>query len=253
MSRLGGIALLTTWMAGCPSSHGPEDASIADGSIEDAGAACTIDGVSIATADGECSCGEHEFVLAVDAHLRVCSGTEEGEQLVCAVHTCELGHVCSDYVGTPNCMGAKACLVLHDLRSETAEPWRCVYADMTQAVTGDVPGVVCDDAIRRRGLCGVNCPCPDESRCYGPSETHPIGACAPLTAEGGTQGCLGLDDGFDDCEAGEACLRPAAVHDWYSETRFSLGDDVGRPHGACVPIEACEALVAEYPGVWFCA
>jgi len=248
MNNLHALVLVAALIAGCPDSHGRDDASVGDGSIEDAGGLCTRDGVAIATVDGECSCEEHEVGEAVDDNLRVCPGTDEAERFGCAVQTCELGHVCRDYVGagTARCMGAKECLVLHDLRSEPVEPWRCVYADTTRAVTGEVPEVVCDDSIRRRGLCGVNCPCAPGTRCYGPSEMHPIGACAPLATDGLTLSCL---DG--ECEPGSACLRPVAVHDWYSEARFALGD--GRPHGACVPIDTCEALEAEYPGVWSCS
>ena len=205
----------------------------------------------------ECQCPSGESILivpeAVTAEVFVCSGVPRTpEYRGCNSDNCADATVCVDNVngGGLSCNAAIACVYAYELHRVPRPEWACLYADFTSAQTGVIPDVECTEELTTAGLCGRGCGCPEGQICYGNSETHSVGACAPI--EPREHYCN--PDRSTPCadSVREVCLFPSTLPAWMEALPADAAGRQRTSSGRCIPRARCEALQSAQPGVWSC-
>jgi len=256
---LGAVALL----GGCFLSHGPDGPARDGGPADGAPTACEpAPGVRLLDLDRDCRCetpyeGRLEYSERGMPLVQVCRGVPRDRPGHHFNHTgCVDGWVVpftdplDEHAGgeTNACATGRACVYFFREVARRPDPQPCAYSDLTLARTGEIPRVECSGEQLAAGLCGIDCLCTGERRCFGLSEEHPVGACVRYRA---------ADDGVCDAaspwceEAGALCMLPTRPAPWIegSTVEFFLTPRQGR----CAPAPACRALEALFPDTWRCA
>lgn len=218
------------------------------------------DGGALTVARGhtfECCPGGAEAAVELpDGSGMLCTGAEPfGAPLVLGgcggFNVCNSSEfVCSSSLlpGVHPCLNLPACRYLRDALQQPVSG-TCFYDDLSDAVTGVIPSVTCTSALEAATLCGIGCPCLDGSSCFGVSEQHPIGVCAPFIIES----CRSTSE----CTNGRVCIVPHATPPWLDASWFRP-DGMGSffqlhgPVGRCVSASGCQAIDQQYPNTWEC-
>jgi hypothetical protein len=260
-----GLTVALIGLVGCAESFG-SDAGIEAGPDSGVPAECQPrPGVRIVSTDPVCECPPDEaaalhFLEADEPAYSVCSGAGTFSPCHCAWGLrCAEGLVCFDPVFSVSVIASpKACLYYHERSSLGSLPaTACRYADLTQAMTGELAAVECTSDLTDAGLCAVGCPCPDEMVCYGVSETHAVGACIEAY-RGEPPACDPAGVRPADCTRTELplrCLTPVERPPWIAEPPWAApATDAGMDivGGVCVHTPTCDALAARYPDTWRC-
>jgi len=255
---LGAVALL----GGCFLSHAADGVAGDGGAADGAPSACEpAPGVRLLDLDRGCWCASrYEPTLeyggpGIDT-VEVCRGIprddpEDRFSFTGCVDGWVMPFTDQDdiYVGgnANACATALACLYFFRVVASRPDAQACAYSDLTLVQTGEIPPIECSPDQLSAGLCGMDCLCGGERRCFGLSEEHPVGACVRYRS---------ADDGVCEAsspsceEAGALCMLPILPATWIEGT--TVEPFLTPRQGRCAPAAACRALEALFPDTWAC-